>query len=91
MPRKRVPGIEPMSIANMLENGCTAVSAYCEGPGCQHEVSISVVELYRMGFKPEDAVIDIGWKLKCSRCGHKGAETRPDWSTKPWRSGETGV
>jgi hypothetical protein len=61
-----------MSIANMLENGCTAVSAYCEGPGCQHEVSISVVELYRMGFKPEDTVIDIGWKLKCSRCWPQG-------------------
>ncbi len=60
MPRKRIPGIEPMSIANMLETGCTAVEAQCEGPSCQHEVSISVVELYRMGFKPEDAVIDVG-------------------------------
>ena len=82
MPHKHTPGIEPMSIANMKENRVSAVAVRCEAPGCYHHVSIPVAKLYELGFTDADAVVDIGWKLKCSKCGRKGATTQPDWSTR---------
>ena len=85
MPHKHTPGIEPMSIANMKENHVSAVAVRCEAPGCYHHVSIPVAKLYELGFTDADAVVDIGWKLKCSKCGRKGATTQPDWSTRPNR------
>ena len=91
MPSQRIPGIEPMSVANMKQNRVSAVEAWCEGPGCHHRVSIPLEQVYAMGFTDRDAVIDIGWKLKCSKCGHKGAETRPDWRTQPRTQGLGGT
>ncbi len=79
MPLKPEPGITPMSLANMVENRAKAVMAYCENKDCGRQTSIPVEELYARGFKPTDYVIDIGRKLRCSACGHLGAETRPDW------------
>ena len=43
--------------------------------------------LYAMGFTDQNAVIDIGWKLRCSKCGHKGATTQPDWTARKDVSG----
>ena len=87
MPGQRIPGIEPMSIANMKQNRVSAVEAWCEGPGCHHRISIPLEEIYAMGFTNADAVIDIGGKLRCSKCGHKGATTQPDWTTRKDVSG----
>ena len=71
MPHRSVLGIMPMSIANMKQN----------------RVSIPLEEIYAMGFTNADAVIDIGGKLRCSKCGHKGATTQPDWTTRKDVSG----
>ncbi len=46
MPSQRIPGIEPMSIANMKQNRVSAVEAWCEGPGCHHRVSIPLEQVY---------------------------------------------
>ncbi len=48
MPSQRIPGIEPMSIVNMIQNRVTAVEAWCEGPGCRHRVSIPLKQVYAM-------------------------------------------
>ena len=86
MPLKRLPGVTPMSLANMVYNGGKAIYAKCEG--CNREISIPVEDLYARGFTEADYVIDIGHRLRCSACGHKGAETRPDWRGAYVRSGE---
>ncbi len=80
MPLKAIPGITPMSLANMVENDGLAVSAKCERQGCGHTVSIPVNGLYGRGFQASDPVHAVGERLRCSRCGHLGAETRPDWT-----------
>lgn len=49
--------------------------------GCRRMAGIPVEKLYAMGFMPESIAVDIGWKLKCSECGHKGALTEPDRTT----------
>ncbi len=77
MPLKHIPGVTPMSLGNMVYNRGKAIYAKCEG--CGREISIPVEDLYARGFTEADVVIDIGHKLRCSTCGHKGAETRPDW------------
>ncbi len=75
-------GTEAAVIANMKQNRVSAVEAWCEGPGCHHRVSIPLEEIYAVGFTDADAVIDVGWKLRCSKCRHKGATTQPDWTTR---------
>ncbi len=50
-------------------------------------VTLTVDQLYAMGLTPESIVIDIGWRLKCSECGHKGALTEPDWTAAPRAEG----
>ena len=46
MPSKRIPGIEPMSIANMKQNRVSAVETWCEGSGCRHRVGIPLEQVY---------------------------------------------
>jgi hypothetical protein len=62
----------PIDLANMQSLGMTEVVVYC---GCGHEASIDVSKL------PGDlAVPEIKYRLRCSKCGKRPSETRPDWS-----------
>ena len=84
MPSQRIPGIEPMSIANMVQNRVSAVGAWCEGPGCPHRVSIPLEQVYAMGFTDQDAVIDIG-----GSSGARNAATRARLRNRIGRRGRT--
>jgi hypothetical protein len=62
----------PMDLANMRSLGVTKVDVYC---GCGHQASVDVSAL------PGDvAVPTIKDRLRCSKCGKRPNETRPDWS-----------
>jgi hypothetical protein len=61
----------PMDLANMRSLGVTHVMAYCK---CRHEASIDVSDLPADLFVP--AIKD---RLRCSKCGQRPMETRPDW------------
>jgi hypothetical protein len=64
--------VPPMDLANMRSLGVTKVDVYCS---CGHQASVDVSDL------PGDvAVPDVRLRLRCSQCGKKPAETRPDWS-----------
>jgi hypothetical protein len=61
-----------MDLDNMRSLGVTNVDVYC---GCGHQASIDVSAL------PGDlAVPQIKHRLRCSKCGKRPSETRPDWS-----------
>jgi hypothetical protein len=62
----------PMDLANMRSLGVTKVDVYC---ACGHQASVDVSIL------PADlAVPEVRLKLRCSKCGGRATETRPDWS-----------
>jgi hypothetical protein len=58
------------------------LGAWCSGHGCDH---YSVVDVERYG---DDVPVPwFGPRLRCERCGHLGADARPNWSetTAPGR------
>jgi hypothetical protein len=63
----------PMDLANMRALGVTRVDAYC---ACGWQASVDVSAL-----PAEMAVPSIKDRLRCSKCGARPMETRPDWST----------
>jgi hypothetical protein len=61
-----------MDLDNMRLLGVTAVDVYCK---CGHQGSVDVSQL-----PGELAVPDIRFRMRCSKCGKRPDETRPDWS-----------
>jgi hypothetical protein len=63
-----------MDLTNMRSLGVTRVDVdvYC---GCGHQASVDVSKL------PGDLPVpDVRLRLRCSKCGKRPNETRPDWS-----------
>ena len=72
----------PMTLGNMRANGVRRLAAWCSGIGCGHH---SVVNVERYGDN-----VPVPWfgpRMRCERCGHLGADARPNWSetTAPGR------
>jgi hypothetical protein len=62
----------PMDLNNMRSLGVTRIDAYCS---CGHQSTIDVSNL------PDDlAVPDVRLRVRCSKCGKRPTETRPDWT-----------
>ena len=68
--------IEPMTLPNMRENGVRSICAICET--CQHEAVLSADR-----WPGDMPVPDIGPKLRCSACGGREIDTRPNWLDRP--------
>ena len=62
----------PMDLGNMRSLGVTKVDVYC---ACGHQASVDVFNL-----PAKLAVPDVRLRLRCSTCGKRPTETRPDWS-----------
>jgi hypothetical protein len=61
-----------MTLANMRRNGVHAVIARCEACGRAADVNVDALA--------ETIVVpEVGRRLRCSRCGGKGINTRPAW------------
>jgi hypothetical protein len=67
--------VEPMTLANMRENGVRSITATCET--CQHEAILGVDH-----WPGDMPVPDIGLKLRCSACGGREIATRPNWRNR---------
>jgi hypothetical protein len=66
-------GGPPMTLGNMRANGIRSLFVAC--PCCHHQVASNVDHL------PDDVEVpSIGPRMVCTRCGHIGADARPDWS-----------
>jgi hypothetical protein len=73
--------IEPMTLANMRENGVGGVgSVVATCAKCRHE---GVLDVQR--WPADTPVPDVGLKLRCSACGGRDIDTRPNWSEQGGR------
>ena len=67
-------GFEPMSLANMRQNGVRMVIASCANRGRSADVNVDLL--------PETLTVpEAGRRLLCSSCGGNTVSTRPAWHT----------
>lgn len=65
----------PMDLANMRENGVRHLIVQCRS--CRHSASVLADML------PDDELVpSAGRRFRCSACGSRAIDTRPDWSAK---------
>jgi hypothetical protein len=71
------PPIIPMSLGNMRENRVRSVIVSCSNINCRHEAIVNVDHL------PADlAVPSLGLRMRCERCGQRGADVMPNWNER---------
>jgi len=64
-----------MTLGNMRANGVRTLAAWCLGRGCDHFRVLDV-----SGYPDDVPVPSFGPRLRCERCGHLGADARPNWN-----------
>jgi hypothetical protein len=67
--------IVPLTLGNMRAHGIRSIDAFCQSIGCGHEATI-VID----GLPDSLPVPDVSLRLRCSRCGHRAIQTRPNWA-----------
>ena len=87
---KHPPG-PPMTLKNMREQGVRGLAVYCLNHACLHRAVISADDY------PDDIEVpSFARRLKCSKCGGRRVDVRPNWLEKPgmpsdWRGRPTRV
>jgi hypothetical protein len=66
---------EQINDATFLYRFSGWVKMRCQARGCNHHSIVDVSEL-----ADDVPVPSIGPRLRCMRCGHLGADVRPNWS-----------
>jgi hypothetical protein len=63
---------KPMTLSNMRQNGVRGLDVTCRT--CGHHTDINVDDW------PDDATVpSFGPRMRCTKCGHLGADARPNW------------
>jgi ribosomal protein L37E len=63
----------PMTLGNMRSLGPRSLDVMCRA--CGHHTSVNVD-----AYADDVAVPSLGPRMRCRKCGHLGANVRPDWS-----------
>jgi hypothetical protein len=76
-----------MTLGSMRQQGIRNLIGYCLNDSCRHQALIDV-----SGY-PDD-VETPSWRAKCSKCGGKRVDVRPNWKEGPgsfddWRGRST--
>jgi hypothetical protein len=62
------------TVSRVKGYGVTHLLVYCSRPECRNERRLPVEQF------PDDAeILSIGPRMRCEKCGRKGADVRPDW------------
>lgn len=61
-----------MTLGNMRANGVRSLFAYCHG--CHHTAVVDI-----SAYADHMPVPTFGPKMRCTNCGHAGADVRPNW------------
>jgi hypothetical protein len=65
---------ESVTLGHIRSHGCRGLLIYCEAIGCHHRSIMNADHL------PDELPIrSLGARVVCVRCGHRGADVRPDW------------
>jgi hypothetical protein len=65
---------EPLTLGHIRSHGCRDLIVYCGSINCNHGITINADHM------PDDTAIrSLGSRMVCTRCGHVGADVRPDW------------
>jgi hypothetical protein len=65
----------PVTLGHIRSHGCRDLLIYCGSITCSHSAAINGDHL-----PGETVVRALGTKMVCMKCGHIGADVRPDWS-----------
>jgi hypothetical protein len=64
----------PVTLSHIRGHGCRYLLVYCNALDCNHSAQLNADHL------PDNTPIrPLGRRMVCTRCGHRGAEVRPDW------------
>ena len=66
---------ELATLGHIRGHGCRQLLVRCNAIGCDHSATVNADH-----WPDETAIRSIGALSVCSRCGHVGADVRPDWS-----------
>jgi hypothetical protein len=66
--------IQSVTSGHIRSHGCRDLLIYCSSIDCSHSATMNADHL-----PDETAIRPLGARMVCSRCGHVGADVRPDW------------
>jgi len=66
-----------MTLGNMCANGARATAVWRLGRGCDYSAVLDVAS-----YSDDVPVPSFGPRQRCERCGHLGADARPNWAEK---------
>jgi hypothetical protein len=72
---RRREAFESVTMGHIRAHGCRDLLIYCNSGRCHHGGAMNGDHL-----PDETAVRSLGARMVCTRCGHIGADVRPDWS-----------
>jgi hypothetical protein len=72
---RRIEKFEPVTLGHIRSYACRDLLIYCGSINCSHSATMNADRM-----PDETAVRALGPKMVCTRCGHHGADVRPDWS-----------
>lgn len=69
--------MEPMTLGNMRANGVRSLIVHCSNATCMHKAIVNVDHL------PANAAVPaLGLRMRCERCGQRGADVMPNWNER---------
>ena len=69
--------LAPMTLGNIRENGVRSLIVHCSNVTCRHEAILSVD-----AYGDDVSVSSLGPRMRCQRCGQRGADVRPNWNER---------
>jgi hypothetical protein len=70
---QKAEAFESVTLGHIRSHGCRDLLVYCGAIDCNHGTVINADHL------PDDLPIrSLGPRMVCARCGHRGADVRPD-------------
>jgi len=62
------------TVGRLKGHGVTHLLIFCGRPECRNESKVPIER-----FPDDTEILSIGPRMRCRRCGRKGADVRPDW------------
>jgi hypothetical protein len=74
-----------MTLDNMREMGVRGLAVYCLNHACRHQTVISADD-----YAGDIEVPSFPLRMKCSKCGGRNVDVRPNWKEQPMGESLTG-